>query len=202
MRRFLGGILLVACAVVSLVQTAPAGAAPAQATATCFPGSNPSYPPTGGAVRIESSLRLVSGQFNVGASGTIVITGAGAGARYCGTTFSTPISLPATVADATGALRWTIPVPNSFELNAPHHIDVFREQVQVGSFDFCVNKTGAIAPLGTCGTVDRTSKVLATSGGLPKTGTNVMDLVRIALMVLAVGAGALYLRRRGLHRAA
>ena len=123
-----------------------ASAAPAQDSNACFPGTDPDYPPVGPSVQIDLNLTLLVGQFNPGASGHIEIGGAQPNVNYCGVAFSTPITLPAKQANAQGKLIYDIAVPADFELGAMHHIDVYKQQVKVGNFDFCVNKSGALAP--------------------------------------------------------
>lgn len=174
----------------------PASANTAQTAPACFPGSDPDYPPAGNVVQIEASLTLLSGRFTPGGTGVLVLAGASANATYCGTTFSTPITLPAKTADAAGKLTYNIAVPKDFELAAFHHIDVFRAQRQVGSFDFCVDKTGVIGPASGC------AKKPASGGKLATTGTNhVFDIVRLGVLALGLGVAALYVRRR-MHRTA
>lgn len=195
MRRTFAAALvaLLALGTFTLVGSAPAAAAPAQDSTACFPGTDPDYPPTGPSVRIEGSLTLESGTFVPGGSGRIVIAGATPGGTYCGVTFSTPIVLPAKQANAQGRLVYDLAVPRDFELGAMHHIDVFRQQVKVGNFDFCVARDGRIAPNAACATKAGTK----TAGPLARTGADgALDIARIGLIALALGAGALYLRRR------
>jgi hypothetical protein len=131
-----------------------------------------------------------------GGPGHIEIGGADANAGYCGITFSTPIVLPLKQANAQGKLIYDIAVPRDFELAAPHHIDLFRNQVQVASFDFCVAANGKISPNSACAKAPTTPTSVKPGGNLAKTGSNVMDIVRIALIAIAVGAAAVYARRR------
>lgn len=167
-----------------------AGASATQAAPACFPGSDPDYPPAGNEVQIEAGLTLESGQFVPGGVGVVVLAGAVPNATYCGTAYSTPITLPAKTADSSGKLTYNIAVPKGFELGAMHHIDVFRSQVQVGSFDFCVDGSGAIAPVKVC------TKV-AGQGDLAKTGTNhVFDIIRLGVLAIGLGVAAVYARRR------
>ena len=73
-----------------------------------------------------------------------------------------------------------------------HHLDIYKLQVKVGNFDFCVDKKGDIAPTSVC-----KCGVAAKPGKLARTGTDhLLDIVRIAVLVLGLGAGAHYLRRR------
>lgn len=187
-------VALIVVSLLGAVNASSAGAAPAQTdpgSSACFPGSDPDYPPTGPTVRIEGSLQLVSAHFVPGARGQIVLAGAVPGDRYCGTTFSTPITLPAKAADAQGRLSYDIAVPANFELLEMHHIDVFKEQVKVGNFDFCVDKQGDLAPTSVC------KPKTKAGGNLAKTGNDhLMVALRAGLVVLALGLGVLYVRRR------
>jgi hypothetical protein len=188
-------LAVLALALVTAVLWAPsAGASTAQQGPNpnaCFPNSDPDYPPTGPSVQIVASLRLVGGHFVPGGTGTVDLAGAAANATLCGTAFSTPITLPAKAADANGNIHYEIAVPADFELGAPHHIDVFQQQVKVGNFDFCVDKKGDIAPNSACAAAPKAK------GPLARTGSNhALDIVRIAGIVICLGAGALYLRRR------
>lgn len=185
-------VALVSLGVFTFAGSNPATAAPAQDATSCFPGSDPDYPPTGPAVSIQASLRLASAVFVPGGRGSIVIAGASANAVYCGRVFSNPVVLPAKQATAQGQLLYDIAVPRDFELGAMHHIDVFRQQVKVGNFDFCVDGKGRLAPTAACA-----GKRAAAGGPLARTGANgTLDIARIGLIALGVGVGALYLRRR------
>lgn len=188
-------VALIVLGVLAAVNASAASAAPVQAaprSSACFPGSDPDYPPTGATVRIEGNLTLASARFVPGGQGQIVLTGAVPGDRYCGTAYSTPITLPAKDADSQGRLTYSIAVPASFELLEMHHIDVFKEQVKVGNFDFCVDSRGDLAPDSVC-----KPKTKSPSGGLARTGNDqLMTLLRAGLVVLALGVGALYVRRR------
>lgn len=197
-RTLLLGLGLAAMMVGGLTSTA--SAAPAQDSTVCFPGSDADYPPTGPSVAIEVSLRLLSGHFIPGGAGHIEIAGAISDTDgYCGITYSAPIVLPAKQPNAQGQLIYDIAVPSDFELNAMHHIDVFKRQVKVGNFDFCVNKSGDVAPTSQC--VARPAKPPA--GNLARTGTNhVTDLVRFGVVLVGLGGAALFVRRRRTRRTA
>jgi hypothetical protein len=195
LKRLCAGTFVALLVVVASLAVAPvtADAAPAQATA-CLPVVGNPYPPVGGSVQIRAQLRLLGGTFRPGALSTILFGGAAPGQRLCGRAFSTPITLPEGTADAAGNVTFSVATPSDFQLNAPHHIDLFTDEVQVGSFDFCVSASGQIAALGSCG---------ATGSNLPKTGADhVGDTVRIALAAFGLGATALYLRRRRISRTA
>ncbi len=168
-----------------------ASAAPASTSlaVSCLPGSGPDYPALPAPSGLEP-LRLLAGHFTPGATGRIDIDGATTGV-YCGVGYSTPFLLPNMTA-TNGKLAWRgFVVPADFELNAMHHLDIYKLQVKVGNFDFCVDKKGDIAPTSVC------KSVAAKPGKLARTGTDhLLDIVRIAVLVLGVGAGAHYLRRR------
>jgi LPXTG-motif cell wall-anchored protein len=186
--------LLVLGLVSALGVATPAGAAPAQdgGVIVCVPPPNADYPPTPGSAALEP-LTLLRGHFDPGATGTLDIGGASDGV-YCGRGFSTEFRLPNATADSTGTLRYRgFAVPADFELNAMHHIDIYKLSTKVGNFDFCVDTKGDIAPTSVC------KAAAAKPDKLPKTGTDhLMDLLRAALLILGVGGGALYLRRRQL----
>jgi hypothetical protein len=212
-RGLAGGIVvLMLFAVLSSLASSPASAAPAQDTAACFPGTDPDYPPTGNNGTLEP-LVLVSGVFNPGASGTVVIGGAVPGDTYCGFLFSTPVTLVPRVADAQGRLTWPVAVPADFKLVAMHHIDVYKEQSKVGNFDFCVGASGTIVATSTCSpsqqvtsTTKTTTQVQAntdtkaSSGKLPRTGSDLFGLLQVALLAIGLGAWTLYVRRRRVNR--
>jgi hypothetical protein len=174
------------------VMAAPAGARPAQATdAACFPTDASAYPPVGPKVQIEVGLHLVSGHFVPGGTGVLVVGGATAGTAYCGFLFSTPVVLSRLMSDAQGLLSYSQAIPADFALNAMHHVDIYRQQIQVGSFDFCVNKAGDLAPTSEC------DAARSVSASLPRTGLAwLLDALKVAALLLALGAALLYMRRR------
>jgi hypothetical protein len=183
----------VALLVLGLVSTLAPGANAAPATTSlavsCLPGSGPDYPALPAPTGLEP-LTLLAGHFTPGGTGTVDIGGAGAGV-YCGQGFSTPFLLP-NLTPTGGKLAYRgFAVPADFELGAMHHLDIYKLQVKVGNFDFCVDKKGDIAPTSVC------KSVAAKPGKLARTGTDhLLDIVRIAVLVLGLGAGAHYLRRR------
>jgi hypothetical protein len=192
-------VALLVLGLVSTLGTEIASAAPSQDTpqaqldAECFPGTTNDYPPNPGDTNIEPALALGPGHFDPGGRGRFTVLNGVADNVYCGVAFSTPIRLPATRANAQGTLSYDVAVPADFELNAMHHIDIYRRHTKVGNFDFCVNKKGDISPTSACqaGAKDRSS--------LPKTGTDrLLDALRAGLVALGLGATALYLRRRRL----
>jgi LPXTG-motif cell wall-anchored protein len=199
LKRALSAAVLAVAALFAVLalQVSPSSAAPSAPSqdAGCFPGSDPDYPPTGPAVQIEASLQLVSGHFVPGGGSDILIVGA-TGGTYCGLGYSTVFTLPFNQPDAQGRLVYDdVPTPADFELGAMHHIDVFKNQVKVGNFDFCVDKKGDLAPTSACNPAQKPGK-----GSLPKTGANhLADLVRLALVLIGVGGGLYYVRRRQLQ---
>jgi hypothetical protein len=200
-KRLFAGSCLALLAAVVCVGVAPitASAAPLPPSVACFPGSDPDYPPTGNAFEAEEGLGVFSGHFTkTGNTGTLTISGADAAGIYCGTLYSTPVTLPAQAATPSSTIEYHTTIPADFAFNAMHHLDVFREQKQVGSFDFCVTAAGDIGPASLCAKTTATTVADASSHGkLPKTGTNhLMDLVRAAAVVLGIGGAALYSRRR------
>lgn len=196
MKRLVAGTCIAVLALGVCIGFAPltAGAAPKPPLVSCFPGSDADYPPTGNAVQLEEGLGIFQGHFSKSSNvGNLIIEGADPGGIYCGTLYSTPVNLPAQAATPQGTINYTsINIPADFAFNAMHHLDIFRSQVQVGSFDFCVTSAGDIGPASLCA-----KKAVASSGNLPRTGTNhLMDLIRVAALILGIGAAALYSRRR------
>lgn len=188
-------VTLLVFGLVSALGLAPSSAAPAQDGLQCVVPPDADYPPTPGSVGIEP-LVLTSGHFNPGqtAGNSVIIDGAREGV-YCGQGFSTPFFLPNAQANSAGRLSYSnFAVPADFQLNAMHHIDIYKLKVKVGNFDFCVDKKGDIAPTSVCKTA-----LASKDGKLPRTGVDqLMALLRAALVALGVGGGALYLRRRRL----
>jgi hypothetical protein len=203
LRRAITAALLAVTALLGLIvmQATPATAAPSAPNPdACFPGSDVDYPPTGPAVQILASLRLLEGHFVPGGGSHVLIGGATPG-KYCGLAFSTEFVLPLITADPQGFLRYDgVPTPADFELLAMHHIDIYKNQVKVGNFDFCVDAKGDLAPTSVCSASNASKATQKAKGALPKTGTNhLMDLLRIALVLIGVGGGLRYLRRRQLQ---
>jgi LPXTG-motif cell wall-anchored protein len=191
-------VTLLVLGLVSAIGVTTASAAPAQdgGVIVCVPPVSSDYPPVPGSTALEP-LTLTRGHFTPGGTvnNSIDIDGARTGV-YCGRGFSTEFRLPNTTANAAGRLHYEgFAVPADFELNAMHHIDIYKLSVKVGNFDFCVDKKGDIAPVSVCKAA--ASKPDKPAGNLPKTGNDhLMDLLRAALVILGVGGGALYLRRR------
>jgi LPXTG-motif cell wall-anchored protein len=190
-KRLSAGFVALFVALTTFLVLAPrASAAPAQdSQEACFPGDPIDYPPSAPGTEIELSLALVNGHFDPGASGVIGVTGAVPGLSYCGIVFSTPIVLQPQVASGTGGLSYIrFAVPADFQLNAMHHLDLYRQRKLVGAFDFCVKGDGDIGPTTACA---------AGKGKLPRTGVDhLMVLLRWAALALGLGAFFTYLRRR------
>ncbi len=180
----------------SIVAMQPASAQ--DPASECFPATGGDYPPSGVVVAIEVNLDLEGGALSptvsITADGRLELTGAEPGVTYCGILFSDPITLAPTVAGPDGTLVFNTDVPADFELNAAHHLDVYREGRLVGAFDFCVTKSGNITSLTdkVCQTDGTTGK-----GRLARTGVDrLFDTLKIAALLLVAGAAFLYLRRR------
>ena len=195
-RRFLGGLGALLCLTTVVFGTAGvAGAADPVTDPACQATVTTAYPPSGGSDTLEA-LTLDGGHLPPGTnSGTATVSGGIPGLTYCGKMFSQTFAVPNKTADASGKLVYTqIAVPTGFELNAAHHLDLYRAGRLVGSFDYCVNGNADIVSLKskTC-----TSATAANSGSLPKTGFDrFWEILRVALVALAVGVLALYGRRR------
>lgn len=190
MRRLSGGFIALLVALAALVVLAPAASsAPAQAQEACFPGDPVDYPPSAPGAEIELRLSLVGGHFNPGADGSITVTGAIPGLSYCAIIFSTPIVLQPKASDGGNISYIRFAVPADFQLNAMHHMDLYRQRKLVGVFDFCVKANGDIGPTSACGAADK--------GKLPRTGAdNLLVLLRWGALALGLGAFFMYLRRR------
>ncbi len=205
MRLVRGGIAVVLGAG-ALLATQPAAATPTPApapvaqVAACLPTQTGDYPPAPPVVDLEADLELGGGTLRPEVEGSLELTGAQAGLDYCAVLFSTPVTIPPTRAAAAGALELRPAVPLGFELAASHHLDVYRAERLVGSFDFCVDRAGAVVADQATG-----CEALTGSGGrsLVRTGLDhLVDLLRIAAVACAVGVFARYLRRRRLQGAA
>jgi hypothetical protein len=222
-RISMAAIALLVLAVGAVWAPGIAGAAPQDATTDCLPGDTSAYPPETPAVNIDLNLKLDFGHYDPGGAGLADVSGGIPGEVYCGINYSAPIVLPAQNASAAGKLTWGgLAVPADFQLNAMHHIDVYHLKTKVGNFDFCVTKTGDIGPASLCkptsvttppgGTTGGTTggstgattagstggtAVAGSGGSLARTGLDhLIDVMRIALIALTLGAAALYGRRR------
>jgi hypothetical protein len=178
-------ILALTCLLVVAPQAASA--------AECATTTTTVYPPSGSGSSLQK-LVLEKGHLPPGTvTGTITIGNADAG-EFCGTLFSTPVGLPSMASSGGKLVYQGLAVPSDFKLNAAHHIDVYKTGALVGSFDFCVNKDADIVALNskTCATATATDH-----GALPKTGADrVWEIVRAAMILLVIGAMAVYARRR------
>jgi LPXTG-motif cell wall-anchored protein len=197
---------VIACLAMSaLVAFSPtsAGAQKAQAV-PCFPGGGSGdYPPSGPAIEPSLRLDLITGLLVPStATGTLTVVGAIPNLTYCGTLFSTPVTLTPRASDASGVLHFDgLTIPSDFKLNSPHHLDVYRQARLVGAFDFCVNGSGHLTALngGNCassisGSVPTNTKP---GGSLPRTGwDHLVQILKIAALVIALGVFLLYVRRR------
>ena len=179
------------------VLCAPASSEPAgvRAQTVCAPPVDdypPSIPPGG---NVGPNFRLAAGLFIPGNGGRLELSGAVAQASYAGRVSSTPIALPATSAAGDGSLVFNFAVPSDFELRAFHHLDITCPDGRVlASFDFCVDARGFVASASAC-----RGGAGAGGGGdsLARTGLNYLDdLIRLAALLLVVGALLEYQRRR------
>jgi hypothetical protein len=195
----------VLCLAFALLLTAnPAGAQDPQSDPACQNTTTSAYPPQGGGDQLEA-LTLDGGHLPPGSSlGTMTVSGGVAGLTYCGRMFSATFAIPNKSANAQGKLVYTnLAIPTGFELNAAHHLDVFRSGRLVGSFDYCVNGNADVVALksSSCATAVAGSSGsrsnAGSSGTLPHTGFDrFWQMLRVALVALAIGALALYSRRR------
>jgi hypothetical protein len=174
---------------------APAGAAPNQEDGgPCFPRPTGDYPPAPPVVDLQPALELAGGQLLPDAVGELELVGGEPIEDYCAILFSVPVTIAPTASDDAGAINLAPSVPLDFELAESHHLDIYGAERLVASFDFCVDREGAVV-------VDQATEchALASSGGtsLVRTGMDhLVDLLRLAAMAFAAGVFALYLRRR------
>lgn len=181
--------ILAAIAVLVGILSIPAIAQASVAQTTqelCDTGSY--YPPSDPG--IESTLTLQSGTIVTGGTATIQLSGADAGADYCGVVFSTPFRVSGTAA-ADGSLVLTGPASADFDYLVNHRLEVYRSTL-VGNFTFCVSDQG---------TIDDDACPDGTGDGddddLAKTGTDLTEtLVKLGAGLVALGAAAVFLRRR------
>ncbi|MDQ2648598.1 MAG: hypothetical protein M3Z03_03460 [Actinomycetota bacterium] len=226
MKRIVVGTFLMLCMGLGLIAVAPATAQAQVVEPGCLPGSNPGYPPVSVGVALEL-IDLLDLELTLQTDiVSIVIGGLEPGDNYCGILSSDPIELPEVTADANGQITFQTPVGPDFELDALHHLDVFKMQKLVGAFDFCINRAGKMAPMSSClrgpqgpqgpqgppgvngGGSGRVPEVLGsrtpTGGGkLARTGSDhLLDIARIGLVLIAAGATARYVQRRRNQRTA
>jgi hypothetical protein len=192
------------------IAVAPTATAQDTTIPACFPQDIVDYPPNTEAIGGLETLTLVLAEGDldpeVGAATSttadgipvnrLAITGAEAGAGYCGVLRSTPVVLPRTTASSAGKITFSgIKLPADFEYDAAHHLDVFRGGRIVGQFDFCVKTGGSITSLNGCPA--KALKNANNNGNLPKTGLDrVWEMLQIGLVLVALGALVIYGRRR------
>ncbi len=141
------------------------------------------YPPA------TANVTLAGGNFVPGGAGNLAFFGGQAGASYNGTAFSTPIPLPATVAQANGAFNFSFSVPADFELGKIHQATVVGPGG--GNFSYCVTTAGAVAAASAC------SGTGGGAGAIPRTGSDYIDDgLRGAAVAIGLGAMLLLWRRR------
>ena len=134
MRRIVIGSVLMLCMALGSVMAVPGSAGAQDQEPECLPGSDPGYPPVTPGIDFEP-VNLVDLELQVGNSILdLEISGLAPGDPYCGIVYSTPIVLPTRIADAQGRIRYSVPAPPDFELNALHHLDVYKFQKLVGAF--------------------------------------------------------------------
>ena len=200
-RRFTAVATVLGLALATLVVFSPTAHAQ-DTTPACFPEQLVDYPPNGEDLDLEN-LTLLGGDLDPGSTiSNLAVGNAEPGADYCGRLYSAVITLPVTAAEAGGTLRYSgINVPTDFKVPAPHHLDIYRSGSLVGAFDFCVKTDGSIVDLKSCPkTVTANTN---NNGNLPKTGVDrLMEVLRVALVLLAVGALMVYGRRRMAARTA
>ncbi|MGH9136084.1 MAG: hypothetical protein ACRD0G_03435 [Acidimicrobiales bacterium] len=144
------------------------------------------YPPTTppGCADAGAALTLTGGNFTPGGAGSLSFSGAVVGCAYDGTVFSTPIDLPAKVADSS-TLTFDFSVPADFTLGVIHSASI----TPGGSFRFCVTSSGAVAATSAC--------AAAPAPALPRTGTDyVDDGIRAGAVAIGLGALLVLWRRR------
>jgi hypothetical protein len=194
-------LALIAClAMSSFIALAPSTAL-ADTPAQCFPpGVQGDYPPAQPGIEPNLTLSLSAGFLKPGATASdrLVVLNGHPGREYCGILLSRPINLGVRTASSGGVLDFdNINVPSDFELNALHHLDVYRVGALVGAFDFCVTSEGKLtSPTASCGGHGGIPGV-KNGGNLAHTGlARLADLLKAAGVAFAAGVLFLYLRRR------
>ncbi len=172
--------LMAALALVVLVLTAPT------ARAQDYPGTTPTTPTVSCLVSITIGAPLVPGGV---VSITLGCSSIEAGTTYTGVLQSTPVALPATVAQSDGAVTFAnVRLPTDFELGDHHAVSLVAQSsgASLGAATFYVDPTGRI-----------TAAPSADTGGLPRTGADYVEpVLRWAGSLLAAGALALLVARR------
>ena len=196
-------LAVIAClALSSLIALAPSTAL-ADTPAECFPpGVQGDYPPAQPGIEHNLSLSLAAGFLKPGATAVdrLVVLNAHPGRDYCGILLSTPVNLGVRTARDDGVIDFNnITLPSDFQLNAVHHLDVYRAGSLVGAFDFCVTTEGKLtSPSASCHGNTAVAGVKDTGrGSLARTGlARLADLLKAAGVAFAAGVLFLYLRRR------
>lgn len=202
-------LAVLTCIVGLTLAPGAAAAAPSQTdvTPTC-PTSD--YPPTTGSSSAE--VVVTAAAFTPGGSGSLSLSGTIPNHVYSGTIYSTPIPFGPATSDGAGDVSFTFAVPADFELGEAHSVTLDCDGVLSASFQICVNETGSLASLETCGggagvIETTTSTTTGANGGTPRSGTGAGSLartgldyafllLRIALVLIACGSLVVYVQRR------
>jgi hypothetical protein len=193
-------LAVIAClAVSSFVALAPSVASAADTRAECFPpGVQGDYPPAQPGVERDLTLSLADGFLKPTTTSlnALVLLHANPNLDYCGILASNPVTLPVTTSSSSGVIHFDdIALPSDFQLNALHHLDVYRQGALVGAFDFCVNLQGHLVGANQCPGANVLPGVK--TGGLAHTGlARLADFLKAAGVAFAAGVLFLYLRRR------
>jgi hypothetical protein len=141
-----------------------------EAQTVCLPSTPSTYAPTPPSSEPEPNLQLDDGFFDPAASGNIAVEGAVIGLEYCAIVYSAPINLGNRIAQApNGRLEWGMSVPADFELNAIHRLEVYRQGLLKGAFNFCVNLQGNLAPVSACSSTGSTTSTTGPGGSTTST---------------------------------
>lgn len=197
MRRTPYVLAVVAALSVVWIPTSAAFAAPAvaaPAAQVCEPPID--YPPTppglNGKLKV-TDLALAPGT----STGTVTVSGAEPGAGYSGTVRPAAIDLPATVASSAGVVRFTgLAVPAGLRVPSLHQISVLDSCGRVVSFEVCITGAGSLGAIGGCSAASANQ---GAAGSLARTGWDPLDVLRMGIVALGLGAFLLYLRRRAVH---
>ncbi len=161
--------------------------------ATLFMGSSahaqdypPTTPTTAGptcTLSISSNVAMLP---NATVNVTLACAAVVAGNTYTGALASTPVVLPATVAQRAGAVTFNgVKLPADWEVNATHTATLVSSAsgATLGTTQFFVGRAGQItAP---------------PKGGIPRTGSNsITPMLRTGSVLLAVGGAVLLAARR------
>lgn len=210
--RRMGGAALALAVVIGCLAlgAGSVGATPEQIDVT--PTCPQDYPP--GTAEGTTEITVTQAQFTPGGSGSLALAGTIPNHNYVGTIFSTPIDIGPSVSDGAGNVSFSFAVPSDFELGTSHNVTLTCEDVLSATFQICLDANGNLTDAAACSagqivttstTAGRNGPPTTTSGqqggNLARTGIDyALILLRVALVLIALGALVLYARRYREHR--